>query len=107
MSRNTLLVDVAIAAILTILIVVLSPGLAVVGLIALVIVLVCAVSFARDARRRRRKPARRRPPSLRELRDLAEQPPRRDSTRQRSAPAEADRRRRQARQPQPRRRPPR
>jgi ABC-type bacteriocin/lantibiotic exporter with double-glycine peptidase domain len=60
MNRATLIVDVAIAAILTILIVVLSPGLAVVGLIALLVVLVCAVSFALD--RLRRKPSRREPP---------------------------------------------
>ncbi len=53
MSRNTLIADLAIAAVVTILIVVLSPGLAVVGMVALLIVLICAISFAVDGRRRR------------------------------------------------------
>jgi ABC-type bacteriocin/lantibiotic exporter with double-glycine peptidase domain len=57
-SRRTLLVDLAIAAVLTILIVVLSPGLAVVGLVAALIVVICALSFALEARRRRRTVAR-------------------------------------------------
>jgi ABC-type bacteriocin/lantibiotic exporter with double-glycine peptidase domain len=60
--RNTVLIDIVIAAILTVLIVVLSPGLAVVGLIALLVVLVCAISFAFDRRRRSKRPARREPP---------------------------------------------
>ena len=38
MNRNTLLIDAAIAAVLTILVVVLSPGLAVVGIVALIVV---------------------------------------------------------------------
>jgi ABC-type bacteriocin/lantibiotic exporter with double-glycine peptidase domain len=66
MNRNTLLIDAAIAAVLTILVVVLSPGLAVVGLIALVVVLVCAISFAFDLRRRRGPKVRER--QLREVR---------------------------------------
>jgi hypothetical protein len=66
MTRNTLLIDAAIAAVLTILVVVLSPGLAVVGLIALVVVLVCTISFAFDLRRRRGPKVRER--QLREVR---------------------------------------
>jgi ABC-type bacteriocin/lantibiotic exporter with double-glycine peptidase domain len=70
MARNALLIDCTIAAILTILVVVLAPGLAVVGLAAILVVLVCAISFALDrrsrSRRRSRKPvtrARSRPPT--------------------------------------------
>jgi hypothetical protein len=76
MSRNALLVDMALVAILTILIVVLSPGLAVVGLIALLVVLVCAFSVLID-RVRRRHPARREPP----LRASRSRPPRRSPRR--------------------------
>lgn len=76
MRRNTVLIDIVIAAILTILIVVLSPGLAVVGLIALLVVLVCTLSFAFDRRRRSKRPSRREP-SLRASRPRARQPRRR------------------------------
>jgi predicted signal transduction protein with EAL and GGDEF domain len=65
-NRNTLLIDAAIAAVLTILVVVLSPGLAVVGLLALIVVVVCAISFAFDLRRRRGPKVHER--QLRELR---------------------------------------
>jgi hypothetical protein len=54
-SRNTLLVDAGIALLLAILVVVISPGLAVVGLLALLVLLVCAISFAFDLRKRRRR----------------------------------------------------
>ena len=53
MSRNTLLIDAGIAALLAILVLVIAPGLAVVGLLALLVVIVCGVSFAFDLRRRR------------------------------------------------------
>ena len=67
MRRNTLLVDLGIALALTILVLILVPGLAVVAIIALAALVVCGVSFAvtrwrrRSARRasRRRTPARR------------------------------------------------
>jgi hypothetical protein len=63
------LIDAAIAAVLTILVVVLSPGLAVVGLLALIVVLVCAISFALDVRRRGRpKGDQQRERQLREVR---------------------------------------
>jgi ABC-type bacteriocin/lantibiotic exporter with double-glycine peptidase domain len=76
-SRNTLLIDAGIAAALAILILVIAPGLAVVGLLALLVVIVCAISFVLDLRRRRsdrlspRRLAREREPS----------PPRRRSSR--------------------------
>jgi hypothetical protein len=54
MRRKTLVVDAGIAVVLAILVIVISPGLAVVGLIALLVVLVSAVSFAIDRIRRRR-----------------------------------------------------
>lgn len=85
MTRNTLLVDVAIAAILTILVVVLSPGLAVVGLIALAVVVICVVSFVLDARRRKRRRRARRPPSVRGLRELSDAQQRRGQTPRRSS----------------------
>jgi uncharacterized membrane protein len=66
-SRNTLVIDAAIAAILAILIIVLSPGWAVVGLIGLLVVLVCALSLGVDRARRSRRVSRREP-SLRTAR---------------------------------------
>lgn len=59
MRPNTLLVDAAIAIVLAILVIVLSPGLAVVGLLALLVVLLCGISFGIDRlrRRHRRNPA--------------------------------------------------
>jgi hypothetical protein len=53
-TRNTLLVDAGIAALLAILVIVIAPGLAVVGLLALLVVIVCGISFALDLRRNRR-----------------------------------------------------
>jgi multisubunit Na+/H+ antiporter MnhB subunit len=53
--RNTLLVDAAIAVVLAILVIVLSPGLAVVGLLALLVLLLCVISFGIDRLRRRRR----------------------------------------------------
>jgi ABC-type bacteriocin/lantibiotic exporter with double-glycine peptidase domain len=55
MRRNTLLVDAGIAVVLAILVIVISPGLAVVGLLAILVLLVCAVSFGVDRLRRRRR----------------------------------------------------
>jgi multisubunit Na+/H+ antiporter MnhB subunit len=53
--RNALLVDAGIALVLAILVIVISPGLAVVGLLALLVVLICALSFGVDRLRRRRR----------------------------------------------------
>ena len=70
MTRNALLIDAAIAVILALLVIVLSPGWAVVGLIAIVVLLACGVAFALGAigtrwRRRRRSRSRPRPPAPR------------------------------------------
>lgn len=53
MSRNTLLVDVAIALLMAVLAIVIAPGLAVVGLLAILVLVICAVTFALDRRRKR------------------------------------------------------
>jgi len=53
--RNPLLVDIGIALVLAILVIVISPGLAVVGLLALLVLLVCGVSFGIDRLRRRQR----------------------------------------------------
>ncbi len=79
MSRNTLLIDAGIAALLAILVLVIAPGLAVVGLLALLVVVVCVISFAFDLRRRRsRRPA---PPRLARERKRDPASPRRRSPR--------------------------
>ena len=88
MSRNPLLVDAGIAVLLAILVIVISPGLAVVGLLALLVVLVCAISFGIDRWRRRRRTN-----PVRELR------------RSRSAEARAERQRRPGPAPASSRRP--
>jgi membrane protein implicated in regulation of membrane protease activity len=60
--RNTLLIDAVIAASLVVIVLIVSPGLAVTGLIALLILAVCLVSFMFERwRRRRTKPPRGRP----------------------------------------------
>lgn len=48
MSRSALLIDLAIAGLVAFLVVILSPGLAVVGLLALAVLVVCGLSFAVD-----------------------------------------------------------
>ncbi len=58
MRRNTLLVDAGIAVLLAILTLIVAPGLAVVGMIALLVVVICAVSFVLDGRRHRPRRAR-------------------------------------------------
>lgn len=58
MTRPSLLVDVGIALLIGALVLLLSPGLAVAGIIALAIAVVCGISLlwsaARTRRRRRR-----------------------------------------------------
>jgi len=63
--RNTLLIDFTIALAAMIVLVVVSPGLAIVGLIALLVLVVCGLSLLFDVWRRRRggaPPTRRIPP---------------------------------------------
>jgi hypothetical protein len=55
MRRNILLIDALIAVVLAILVIVISPGVAVAGLLAILVVLVCGVSLALDRRRTRRR----------------------------------------------------
>lgn len=64
MTRNTLLADLGIAVLAAVLVLILTPGVAVAGMIALLVLAACAVSFGIDSRRRRsaRTPRRRRPP---------------------------------------------
>jgi hypothetical protein len=52
-SRSVLGADLAIAIVLAALVLIVAPGLAVVAMIALVVIVVCAVSFALDFRRGR------------------------------------------------------
>jgi hypothetical protein len=53
-SRQILLLDVGLAVLLAVLVLIVSPGVAVSGMIALFVVLVCAVSFGIERRRGRR-----------------------------------------------------
>jgi hypothetical protein len=53
-SRNPLLTDLAVAVIAAILILVLTPGVAVAGMIALLVLLTWAGILILDSRRRRR-----------------------------------------------------
>jgi hypothetical protein len=52
-SRNTIVADLVLGVVLAALVLIVAPGLAVVAMIALVVIVVCAVSFALDARRGR------------------------------------------------------
>ena len=56
MTRSALLIDLAIAGLVALLVVILSPGLAVVGLLAVAVLALCGISFAVDllVRARRR-----------------------------------------------------
>jgi hypothetical protein len=87
-TRGTLLTDLAIAALVAILVIVISPGLAVVALLALLVLIICGITFGvgrlrrrasadplRELRRSRanaRRQARSQPP-----RSTRRQPPRR------------------------------
>jgi hypothetical protein len=57
--RKTLAVDVGIAAAIAVLVLIISPGAAITGMIAIFVLVVCAVSFALDSRARRARRARR------------------------------------------------
>lgn len=75
MRPNVLLVDVGIAIVAAIVVLTITPGLAVASMIAIAVLTACAISFrresrrrrhARDARRRTAQPAARpRPPAAR------------------------------------------
>ena len=55
MNRNLLIADVAIALLIGVLLLVLSPGLAVAGIIAILILVVVALSILWNALRDRRR----------------------------------------------------
>jgi hypothetical protein len=63
------MIDFGVALVAMILLVIISPGLAIVGLIAILILIVCGLSFLFDRLRSRRygrpPPVARRPPSRR------------------------------------------
>lgn len=59
MTDRTLRIDMAIALVVAIVLLVISPGLAITGIVALLAILVSAGSFLVQ-RRRRRRPAQRR-----------------------------------------------
>ena len=64
MRRNPLLIDLAIAMALTILLLIVLPGLAVVAIVAFVVLLACLVSLVVGTlRRRRARPPRSRLPT--------------------------------------------
>ena len=66
MTRRTLAIDAGVALLLAVLVLIISPGVAVAGMIGLAVVVGCVVSFVRDARRARARVARprRRPPRV-------------------------------------------
>jgi hypothetical protein len=77
--RNVLLVDAAIAVAVAVFVLIIAPGLAVVGMLALLVIVICLVSFAIDGWRHRprqprpprrapRRPPPRRPPPPRSAR---------------------------------------
>ena len=61
MRRNTLLVDALIAVLCAAIVLIAGPGLAIVGILALLVLGACAASLVVDGRRRRRLSARGRP----------------------------------------------
>ena len=89
MRNRTLVIDFLIALVAMIVLVIVSPGLAVVGLVAILVLVVCGVSFLIDrlrgrrrarppppARRPTRRPPARRPPARRPPSRTARRPPR-------------------------------
>lgn len=59
MRRNVLLVDLAIAIVAAIVVLAVTPGLAVAAMIAILVLAGCALSMGRESRRRARDPRRR------------------------------------------------
>jgi hypothetical protein len=58
-KREVLAIDLAVAVILAALVLIISPGVAVAGIIALIVLLICVLSVVWDIRRRRRGGTRR------------------------------------------------
>lgn len=85
MRNRTLVLDFLIALVAMIVLVIVSPGLAVVGLVAMLVLILCGVSFVIDRLRRRRgapppgparRPPSRRPPARKPPTRTARRPPR-------------------------------
>ncbi len=86
MRNRTLVIDFVIALVAMIVLVIVSPGLAVVGLVAILVLIGCAVSFLVDRRRRGR---RTRPPTGARRPPSRPQPPRRPPSRTARRPPRA------------------
>ncbi len=69
MRRNTLAVDAGIAVVIAAFVLIVSPGLAVTGILAILVLVTIAINIALESRKRRRSYARRsserRPPRRR------------------------------------------
>lgn len=64
MTRTPLAVDFALAAVIAILIVIIEPGVAIAAILALILLVVCGISYLIARQRRTRgQPTRRRPSS--------------------------------------------
>jgi ABC-type bacteriocin/lantibiotic exporter with double-glycine peptidase domain len=60
MTRRVLLIDIGVALVAAVVVVIVSPGVAAVGLIALIVLIACGISYALDSVRRRRRSRKRR-----------------------------------------------
>jgi hypothetical membrane protein len=58
LNRRVVLIDVGIAAALAVFVLIVAPGVAVAGMIGAFVLVVFGITFARDARRRRRAAVR-------------------------------------------------
>ncbi len=63
MTRNVLMVDLAIAVAVAVIVLIISPGYAISGLLAIIVLLVCGISLMRERRAggRRVRPVSSRP----------------------------------------------
>jgi hypothetical protein len=59
MTNRVLLIDIAVALVAAVVVVIVSPGLAAAGLIALLVLIACGVSFGVESIRRRRRSRKR------------------------------------------------
>ena len=57
MTRNALLTDFGVAVLAAIIVLIITPGVAVAAMIAILVLAACAVSLARDVRKRARRAA--------------------------------------------------
>jgi hypothetical protein len=64
-TRNALMTDIGLAVLAAIIVLIITPGLAVAAMIAILVLAACAVSLARDVRRRAQRAAPTRRPRRR------------------------------------------